>query len=134
MKKKLIYILIVLLALSVSVTFAYITTQFKTNNTTIKIGTQQNVYASLIQQETGILIPYTSIATSGDEVFQLTYLLRVEHTQNNIYTVTHNLPEQYQVTYNTTVFRANETYTVTVKLLEPVTVTTQTFYLNIQLL
>lgn len=134
MKKKLVYVLIVLLVLSISATFAYITTQFKTNNATIKISTQENVYAYLYAQESGkLLIPYNSIATDGNEVFELTYTLRVDHTTNVLYTVTHNLPEQYSVTYNTSTFRANEIYIVTVKLLEPVSSSTQTFYFNIQL-
>lgn len=136
MKKKVILSLIVILLLSVSATFAYIMTSFKTNELTIKVGTQDIGNAILTDLQPGyVLIPSNAIVSQSNETKMLEYHLTVQNDETKQYTISYDLPDGFVLTHNNsnTYFTTGTTYTITITLSEPVAVTNQTFYINIQL-
>ncbi|MDY0104277.1 MAG: hypothetical protein RBS07_15185 [Lentimicrobium sp.] len=136
MKKKIIISLIVILLLSISATFAYIMTSFKTNELTIKVGTQDVGNAILTDLQPGyVLIPNSAIVSQPNETKMLEYHLTVQNDETKQYTISYDLPDGFILTHNNSnaYFTTGTTYTITITLSEPVAVTNQTFYINIQL-
>lgn len=136
MKKRSIVILLIIAILLINVTFAYMMTSFKTNDVTIKVGNQDGGNGILVALHTDyVLIPKTAIATQPNETKILEYHLLVQSPETKSYTISHNLPEAYELTHNNTqiVFYTGSTYTIYISLLEVPPTTTQTFYINVQL-
>ena len=57
--------------------------------------------------------------------------LRVVYGESVYFTISDNLPPEYEITYSHTTFLTNENITVTIRLLEPVQSSIQTVQLTI---
>lgn len=133
MKK--IIIVLVLLLVSVGVTYAYIVENVRTNDAIVKIGTPDVKGASLTQinPSTDVLVPINVITSSTNEVKQIQFELYVEHVESKNYLLDTNFPKEFRLTTNRTesFYRTNTTYILTLELLEEVDYTEYSFFLYI---
>ena len=131
MKKIALVLLFLLFAVS-TVAFAYMASSVNTNDFDIQIGTPDNATATLQTDLLNkVLIPYNATITQSNEVTEYRVSLRVVYGESVEFTITDNLPQEYQITYSASTFLTNENYTLIIKLLEPVDATNQIFHLTI---
>ena len=138
MKKRILIGLLITVLLLVNVTFAYILTTFNTNNVTIKVGQLDEGLATLTPEQgpAYVLIPITSIATQTGETTALDYTLNVQTSTTRQYTISHNLPVEFEVVtlYHTgDIYQTNTNYNIRVTMISSI-FTDQTFYIIIELI
>ena len=132
MKK--LWLILVLLILGSSVTYAYLISQTRTDDMIFKIGTPdvQGVVFTQTSSSNLRLIPLGTTASTSNQVTHISFELRVDSTEHRNYNITHNLPTQFKVSNNSGgMMWTGTTYQITVQLLEPVDLTETTFYLYI---
>lgn len=138
MRKKIIIGLIVLLVVSMSMTFGYFVANIKTNEEIIKIGNPDVSNATLtpLYSANDVLVPKTVQTTSTNEVYYLQWQLTVEADEYLTYTLDTELPAEFQISTDrpegTYVYNTATTYTITLELLEEVDYTEYTFYLYVR--
>ena len=134
-KRKAVISLIVMLILSLSATFAYMVSSLQSNSLTFQIGTPSVQTASInrITPNNYLLVPYGSLAIGENEIDELHFTLRVDMEIGRTYTFTTNLPPQFQVTTDGISLTTNREYQLYVRLLEPIELTQQTFYVYIDI-
>lgn len=136
MKKIKIVLLVLLFVTSIGASYAYMMTTFKTNELTIKVGIQDEGMGTLTPNRTGfVLIPMDAIVTNQYEVKVLEYTLIVNSNASGYYRISHNLPEQFNLTHNNSEnsFMLGRGYTITISMNAPVDID-QVFWINVELI
>jgi len=136
MKKKTIITLLIAFILVVNVTFSYMLMTVDTNNVTIRVGQPDEGVATLTSSQGTdyVLIPLGSIATKTGETKSLDYVLNVQTSTSRSYTISHNLPSEFNLIStnpNGDIFQTNINYTLVITMTSPVTVDT-VFYITIE--
>ena len=127
--KKIIILLVVLLV-TLTVTFAYMVTSVQSNELDIEIGVPDNATA-VIQTDllNKVLIPYSATKTQANEVNEYRVSLRVIYSESIYFTMSDNLPSEYEIICSATTFLTNTNYTLYIRLIEPVETNIQTLQL-----
>ena len=129
--KKILVLLLVAIMLS-TVIYGYMVSQVKTNDVTFNIGTPDGVTATLETDLLNkVLIPYNSTPTNSNEVTEYRFYLRVVYSESVYFTISDNLPSEYEVIYDSTSFLTNNNYMIIIRLIKEVSYTSQTFNLVI---
>ena len=108
------------LLLSVGATFGYIISQMKTNDVLVFVSGNSVESATLTPQGNYVLIPYDATSQASDEKTSLSYTLFVKSNDTLPFTITHELPEAFEIVdYDPNViYYTNANYTITIRLLE----------------
>jgi uncharacterized protein YpmS len=105
--KKIIILLVVLLV-TLTVTFAYMVTSVQSNELDIEIGVPDNATA-IIETDllNKVLIPYSATKTQANEVNEYRVYLRVTYSESVYFTMSDNLPSEYEIICSATTFLTN---------------------------
>ena len=134
-RKSILLVLVLLLILSTTATFAYLVAQVKTNDQIIKIGGGDVTGATLTPLFTSdkVLVPTGVTITQNNEVKMLQWRLTVDSAVTKTYTLDTVLTSEFRITTDRPVgvynYSTSTTYTITLELLEEVDYSTYTFYL-----
>ena len=129
-RKHTIAILVFIAILVTGLSFGYMVSSLKSNELDIEIGVPDNATA-IIETDllNKVLIPYSATKTQANEVNEYRVYLRVTYSESVYFTMSNNLPSEYEIICSATTFLTNTNYTLYIRLIEPVETNIQTLQL-----